>query len=46
MPDTVYERAAAQFAADELAHLMLAITAINAWNRIAISSGMVYEEPA
>ncbi len=38
----VYERAAAEFTSDELANLILAITAINAWNRIAVSSGMVF----
>ncbi len=42
VPDQLYERAAAEFAAGELAHLILAITAINAWNRIAVSSGMTF----
>lgn len=41
VPDPVYERAAAELAPSELANLILAITAINAWNRIAVSSGMV-----
>lgn len=44
VPDTVYARAASQFAADELAQLILAIVAINAWNRVAVSSGIVYED--
>ena len=46
VPDAVYARAAAKFAPGELANLILAITAINAWNRIAVSSGMVFAESA
>jgi AhpD family alkylhydroperoxidase len=46
VPDAVYESAETQFAAAELANLMLAITAINAWNRMAVSSGMVFDESA
>jgi AhpD family alkylhydroperoxidase len=42
--DAVYERAAAEFVPGELANLILAITAINAWNRIAVSSGMIFKE--
>jgi AhpD family alkylhydroperoxidase len=38
VPDDVYERAAQHFDDDELAQLILAITAINAWNRIAVSA--------
>jgi alkylhydroperoxidase family enzyme len=34
VPDAVYERAASEFSATELASLIFAITAINAWNRI------------
>ena len=37
VPDAVYERAASEFSAAELANLIFAITAINAWNRVAIS---------
>ncbi|HTB49520.1 MAG TPA: carboxymuconolactone decarboxylase family protein [Solirubrobacteraceae bacterium] len=44
VPDAVYERAAAEFPAGELANLILAITAINAWNRIAVSSGIVFTD--
>ena len=44
--DAVYERAAAEFVPGELANLILAITAINAWNRIAVSSGMIFKETA
>lgn len=40
----MYEQAAAHFDEDELANLILAITAINAWNRIAISSGIVFTD--
>jgi len=46
VPDTVYQHAADVFSTGELANLILAITAINAWNRIAVSSGMVYTEPS
>ncbi len=42
----VYQRAATEFAAEELANLILAIAAINAWNRIAVSTGMVFTDPA
>ena len=49
VPDAVYHHAAAEFAPSELANLILAITAINAWNRIAVSTAMIYtdqpEEP-
>jgi AhpD family alkylhydroperoxidase len=46
VPDDVYERAAAEFAPGELANLILAITAINAWDRIVVSSGMIFTETA
>lgn len=36
-PDEVYEQVREQFDANELVALTLAITTINAWNRIAIS---------
>jgi AhpD family alkylhydroperoxidase len=36
----VWEAAAAQFDEDELAQLVFAITAINAWNRLMISTGV------
>jgi AhpD family alkylhydroperoxidase len=45
VPDSLYERVAEQFTPDALANLILAITAINAWNRIAVASGMVFAEP-
>ncbi|WP_258348530.1 carboxymuconolactone decarboxylase family protein [Saccharopolyspora gregorii] len=38
VPDEVYGRAAAQFDETELAHLIAAITVINAWNRFAVTS--------
>ena len=38
VPRAVWDEAAAQFSEDELAQLLWAITAMNAWNRIAISS--------
>ena len=44
LPDVVYEQAAEHFDERQLANLILAITAINAWNRIAISSGIVFTD--
>src|SRR5262245_36845568 len=34
VPDEVYERVRGEFSEDELAHLSLAIVAINGWNRL------------
>jgi AhpD family alkylhydroperoxidase len=44
VPDKIYREAAEHFQADQLANLILAIVAINAWNRIAISSAMIFTE--
>jgi AhpD family alkylhydroperoxidase len=44
VPDAVYERAASEFSAADLANLIFAITAINAWNRIAVTSGLVFAD--
>nr|WP_308258162.1 carboxymuconolactone decarboxylase family protein [Pseudonocardia lacus] len=41
VPDEVYAEAAAHFDGTELAHLVAAITVINAWNRIAVTTRMV-----
>ena len=41
VPDEVYERAADHFNPTELAHLIAAITAINAWNRFGVTTRMV-----
>jgi AhpD family alkylhydroperoxidase len=41
VPDEVYANAAAQFEEAELAHLVAAITAINAWNRFGVTTRMV-----
>jgi AhpD family alkylhydroperoxidase len=41
VPDEVYERAADHFNQTELAHLIAAITAINAWNRFGVTTRMV-----
>jgi alkylhydroperoxidase family enzyme len=38
VPDAVWERARAAFDEDELAQLVLAITVINAWNRMNIAT--------
>lgn len=40
LPDAVYAEAAQHFPDDELGHLIAAVIAINAWNRVAIASGM------
>ena len=37
VPEYVYSQARAQFSEEELANLTMAIVAINAWNRLAIS---------
>ncbi|WP_030903626.1 carboxymuconolactone decarboxylase family protein [Streptomyces sp. NRRL F-5126] len=41
VPDEVYDRAAKQFDETELAHLISAITVINAWNRFGVTTRMV-----
>lgn len=38
VPDAAWERAEAAFAPEELVNLVFAITAINAWNRLAITA--------
>ena len=47
VPRAVWEEAAALFSEDELAQLLWAITAMNAWNRIAIATRMEspYQRP-
>ncbi|MGW5325538.1 carboxymuconolactone decarboxylase family protein [Streptomyces sp. NPDC004014] len=40
VPDEVYERAAKRFEEAELAQLIAAITVINAWNRLGVTSRM------
>ena len=37
VPDDVFERVRAQFSEDELAHLSLAVVAINGWNRLNVA---------
>ncbi|MFB9742967.1 carboxymuconolactone decarboxylase family protein [Pseudonocardia sulfidoxydans] len=41
VPDDVYARAAEHFDETELAHLIAAITVINAWNRFGVATRMV-----
>ena len=41
VPDDVYESAREQFSEDELAHLTLAIVAINGWNRLNVAARTV-----
>jgi AhpD family alkylhydroperoxidase len=38
VPDEVWERATAEFSDEEVAQLVFAITAINAWNRLMITA--------
>src|SRR6266513_2725023 len=47
VPRAVWDEAAAQFSEDELAQLLWAITAMNAWNRVAIATRMEspYQRP-
>jgi AhpD family alkylhydroperoxidase len=46
VPDEIYDQAEAEFGPGELAQLIMAIAAINSWNRIAVTSGIVFEPPA
>jgi AhpD family alkylhydroperoxidase len=41
--DAAYEAAARHFSTDELAALLYAIATINTWNRLAVSTHMVFE---
>jgi len=41
VPDEVYDRVRTQFSEDELAHLSLAIVAINGWNRLNVAARTV-----
>jgi AhpD family alkylhydroperoxidase len=41
VPDDVYERVRGEFSEDELAHLSLAIVAINGWNRLNVAARTV-----
>jgi AhpD family alkylhydroperoxidase len=45
LPDDVYAGAQAEFDDEEIAQLILAVAAINTWNRIAISAHSVYPDP-
>src|SRR5262245_3636573 len=40
-PDEMYERVREEFSEDELAHLTLAVVAINGWNRLNIAARTV-----
>lgn len=44
LPEAAFEQALEYFDEKELANLILAIVAINSWNRIAISSGIIFTE--
>src|SRR6187399_2990459 len=41
VPDEVYDRVRQEFSEDELAHLSLAVVAINGWNRLNIAARTV-----
>jgi AhpD family alkylhydroperoxidase len=41
VPDDVYQRVRQEFSEDELAHLSLAIVAINGWNRLNVAARTV-----
>jgi AhpD family alkylhydroperoxidase len=41
VPDEMYERVRQEFSEDELAHLSLAIVAINGWNRLNVAARTV-----
>ena len=41
VPDDVYDRVRQQFSEDELAHLSLAVAAINGWNRLNVAARTV-----
>ena len=41
VPDDVYDRVRQQFSEDELAHLSLAVVAINGWNRLNVAARTV-----
>lgn len=41
VPDDVFDRAREQFSEDELAHLSLAVVAINGWNRLNVAARTV-----
>jgi AhpD family alkylhydroperoxidase len=41
VPDEMYERVRQEFSEDELAHLSLAVVAINGWNRLNVAARTV-----
>ena len=41
VPDTVYEEISRYFTPEQIAQLLMAIVAINAWNRLSIATQMV-----
>jgi alkylhydroperoxidase family enzyme len=41
VPDDVFERVREQFSEDEIAHLSLAVVAINGWNRLNVAARTV-----
>lgn len=43
VPDAVYDEAARYFDKTQMGELIMAVVTINAWNRIAISTGMMPE---
>lgn len=41
VPDAVWDRAAAHFADEELAALVMAIASVNAWNRVNVTARLI-----
>ena len=45
VPDALYEAAAQEFPTPEIAQLLMAIAAINSWNRLMVASGAIFRAP-
>ena len=45
VPDALYEAAAQEFPTPEIAQLLMAIAAINSWNRLMVASGAIFKAP-
>ena len=45
VPDALYEAAAQESPTPEIAQLLMAIAAINSWNRLMVASGAIFKAP-
>ncbi len=45
VPDALYEATAQEFPTPEIAQLLMAIAAINSWNRLMVASGAIFKAP-